>query len=556
MPLNSSHTFRFGWPHALLALFFLGLGVLPAHADEMHCHVSTQHELTPGEKAYLLGNTAQADSLFRDDLKKSPHSLVPVIGLVHSLLREGKVDEADSTLQAELALAPDSVPLIVTLAEIQFRKAKVAEAAATADRAYKANPCNARLYLVRARIFRLNSMYASDRRSINVAHALDPYDSDISHAWIQTLPLKQKIEELKKFMADGKDMDPQERARNERNLAGLQNEASNPGKTCHLVTPQDSTQIPFIPITVNNRRTGAWGLNVFFNNHEAQLELDTGASGLLVSRSIANRAGLRAGTRLEFGGVGNEGPQGGYTSYADSIRIGSLEFHDCLVAVSDSKDVVGIDGLIGANVFSNYLVTIDYPMRRLVLGPLPPLPSGNSTSTSLNTNATDQGPASTPTSNAAPNTATGPQDRYIGPTMNNYTPIYRVGHDLLVPTVLNGKAQKLFLLDTGAFSSSISPQAAKEITKVRGGSPIQIRGINGAVARVSTSDVVIFQFAGIKQQNDDLFSFDTSGISRGNGIEVSGFLGSTILRQLTIHIDYRDGLLKCDFDPNYGNHNF
>lgn len=539
----------------ILASSFLALvfaASLPARADEMHCHVSTQHELTAGEKAYLLGNTQQADSLFRDDLKKSPHSLVSVIGLVHTLIRENKVDEADSTLQSELALAPDSVPLIVTLAEVQFREAKVAEAAATADRAYKANPCNARLYLVRARIFRLNSMYASDRRSINIAHALDPYDADISHAWIQTLPLKQRIEELKKFMAGGKDMDPQERKGNERYLAGLENEASNPGKTCHLITPKDSTEIPFVPITVNGRRTGAWGLNVYFNNHEGQLELDTGASGLLVSRSIADRAGLHPVTQVEFSGVGNEHAQGGYTSYVDSIRVGSLEFHDCLITVSNSKDVVGIDGLIGANVFSNYLVTIDYPMRRLVLGPLPPRPSGNQTPTTLNTNANDQGSASTPTSNAE----SGPQDRYISPTMSNYTPIYRVGHDLLVPTVLNGKAQKLFVLDTGAFSSSITPQAAKEITKVRGGAPIQIRGINGAVAKVSTSDVVIFQFAGIKQQNDDLFSFDTSGISRGDGIEVSGFLGSTILRELTIHIDYRDGLIKCDFDPTYGNHNF
>jgi hypothetical protein len=67
---------------------------------------------------------------------------------------------------------------------------------------------------------------------------------------------------------------------------------------------------------------------------------------------------------------------------------------------------------------------------------------------------------------------------------------------------------------------------------------------------------VLFQFAGIQQQNNDLVSFDTSGLSKGAGIEISGFLGSTVLRQLTISIDYRDGLIRFDYDPNRGNHNF
>jgi hypothetical protein len=39
-------------------------------------------------------------------------------------------------------------------------------------------------------------------------------------------------------------------------------------------------------------------------------------------------------------------------------------------------------------------------------------------------------------------------------------------------------------------------------------------------------------------------------------LEISGFLGSTVLCQLTISIDYRDGLTKFDCDPRHGNHNF
>ncbi len=62
--------------------------------------------------------------------------------------------------------------------------------------------------------------------------------------------------------------------------------------------------------------------------------------------------------------------------------------------------------------------------------------------------------------------------------------------------------------------------------------------------------------AGIQQTNNDLFAFDTSNLSRFAGLEVSGFLGYTILRQLATRIDYRDGLIKFDYDPKHGNREF
>jgi len=50
----------------------------------------------------------------------------------------------------------------------------------------------------------------------------------------------------------------------------------------------------------------------------------------------------------------------------------------------------------------------------------------------------------------------------------------------------------------------------------------------------------------------NVVSFDTSRISRGTGMEISGLIGATALNLLTIHIDYRDGLLKFDYDPSRG----
>ncbi len=541
-------------PMCLSTLIGIAIMVSTARASSMmgnggdlHCHVVPAHEPTAAEKAYLAGNASQAESLYREALGKAPHDATLTAGLVRSLLREQKVDDAASAVATELATAPNSVPLLTASAEVQYRQGKVAQAFATVNEAFKIDPCNPRLYLISARIFRLNSMYASERRDIATAHALDPSDMDIRRTWLGTLPLTQRIDEQKQLLATANGMDPEERARVEKGLPNLMRWASNSDKTCHVASDTSATELPMVPILAegNSTRIQSWGLRVLFNGKETILGVDTGASGLTINRAVADRAGLKPVGRIELGGVGDQGPQGAFVAYVDSIRIGALEFRDCTATVTDRKDILTMDGLIGTDVFSSYLVTLDYPMRKFLLSQLPPRPNDAAgRSGTLNTEAGDQGASAQP------------QDRYISPTMKDYVGFFRSGHFMLVPTRLNGKTERLFMVDTGAFSSSISPETAREVTKVHGNAPVEVRGLSGNVAKVSTSEAVLFQFGGIQQQNNDLFAFDTSGLSRSAGMEVSGFLGSTVLRQLTISIDYRDGLIKFDYDPKHGNHNF
>jgi hypothetical protein len=523
--------------------------VLEGNGDDVHCHVIPAHEPSPAEKTYLSGNASQAESLYREALGKTPHDAALTAGLVRSLLREQKVDDAASAVTAELAAAPNSVPLLTASAEVQYRQGRIAQAFATVNQAFKIDPCNPRLYLISARIFRLNSMYASERRDIATAHALDPSDVDIRRTWLGTLPASHRVDEQKQFLASANGMDAEERARAESSLTNLMNKVNNPNQNCHVASDISSTDLPMVPILAegNSRRIQSWGLRVFFNGKETILGVDTGASGLIINRAVADRAGLKPADRIQLAGVGDQGPQGGFVAHVDSIRIGTLEFRDCTATVTDRKDILSMDGIIGTDVFSSYLVTLDYPMRKFLLSQLPPRPSDpGGHSGTLNTEAGDQ----------AAGASGQPQDRYIGPTMKDYVGFFRSGHDVIVPTRLNGKAERLFIVDTGAFSSSISPETAREVTKVHGNSPDAIRGLSGNVAKVSFSEAVLFQFGGIQQQNNDLYTFDTTGLSRGAGVEISGFLGSTVLRQLTISIDYRDGLIKFDYDPKHGNHDF
>jgi hypothetical protein len=159
--------------------------------------------------------------------------------------------------------------------------------------------------------------------------------------------------------------------------------------------------------------------------------------------------------------------------------------------------------------------------------------------------------------------SSGPQDAYIAPEMKHYSRIFRFGQDLLISTSIgsaktgpakdssiknSNAAQKLFLIDTGSLTNFISPEAAREVTKVGRDSDTIVEGISGRVDKVFSADKAVLIFGHLKQENQDMTAFDTKPISDSIGTEVSGFLGFTTLRMLDIKIDYRDALVDFAYD--------
>src|SRR5437660_1062807 len=142
------------------------------------------------------------------------------------------------------------------------------------------------------------------------------------------------------------------------------------------------------------------------------------------------------------------------------------------------------------------------------------------------------------------------RDRIIPPELKDFTIVYRFNHMLLIPTRINELPSKLFLIDTGAFSDTISPAAAREATNVRSDSNIRVKGLNGSVKDVFTADELTLTFSHFKQPARDMVAFDTSGISRSTGTEISGTLGFAMLYQMDLKIDYRDGIVDFIYNPN------
>lgn len=542
----------------LPALFAILIAIPAAHAES--CSIAQPHPLTPEQLAMIAGNYTQAESLYREEMAKAPKDQELASELARTLLAEQKVDEAESTIRSALAPDPQSPILLTALAEVQYREGVPWDEAKTLTAAQVRGVCYAKLHLAFSTFYRLNSYYASAQHEIQVAYRLDPYDPAIRRAWVESLPLERRIAELKTYLATH-DTNQESMDNAKRELAYLENRLDNQTSSCHLASSVTSTDIEFTPILMDLQHIRGWGLDVAFNGHKSRLEVDTGAGGLYISRSVAEHAGLKPVAKSEIGGIGDKGAQSGYTAYADSIKIGGLEFKNCLVEVSDRKSVAEIDGLIGMDVFSAFLVTLDFPWHKLTLSPLPVYPGATAAPASLNTEqasspdekgSDDKSANASSDSGTGPKPPSGPHDRYIAPEMEKWTKVYRVGHQIMVPTALNKKTLHLFIMDTGAFRTSISPAAAREVTKVRSDDYSGVHGISGSVKSVSRGDKVIVQFAGLQQETDGMLSFDNSGISRGAGVEVSGFLGFDVLHLLVVKIDYRDGLVSFEYSEDRG----
>ncbi|MGA3162104.1 MAG: aspartyl protease family protein [Terracidiphilus sp.] len=529
-----------------------------------------------------MADYAKAAALYQAGLVSHPGDEDLTIGLVHALLRQQKVQEAADAVKVSLAIAPSSAALITLRGEVELRQGTPWLALQTALESDKADVCNPRNHLLLARLGRLNSLYASSRKQLEMAYRLDPEDPEIRREWIQTLPLKQRIAEMEAYFSSPAGMDEEDLRRWRLYLENLKKMAAEPHKACHLVSPATSTEIPFAMIMRDAIHLRAFGLDVKLNGRGARFEIDTGAGGLVVTQSVAKHAGLKAFSQTELSGIGDQGFKPAYTAYADSIRIGNMEFQDCAVRVLDSRsNLEEADGLIGMDVFAHFLVTLDYPMRKLLLGPLPPRPGEAAAAPALKTSDADQDDSSAtaepakaaqqdkpvakpgvtaqagvsaPTQNAAasPEATHGPYDRYVAPEMKDYMPVYRVGHELILPAAINNDKLKLFILDTGAFATTISPQAAREVTKVRSDYYTQVKGISGNVEKVYSADEITFHFAHLSQKVNGVVSLDTSRMSKDAGMEISGFFGATTLNLLTMHINYRDGLVKFDYDPKRG----
>ena len=498
--------------------------------------------LARGLQAYRTGKFDAAVEEYMTVLQQYPKSGEAYAGLTRVYLKQEKVQTAFETASKGVSEVSDSPATHTALGEVYFRQGKMVESEGEFRKGVNTTHPEARAYLGLTRLYDALSLHARARKMLEKAHGLDPADPEIQRHWMGTLSRSERIRVLEEYLSNPTNDEREDRESLQRHLELLKARVKEPDKTCKLVTKPASIETNLTPIMYDPTHLEGYGLTVKINGQSSRLLLDTGASGLLINRKMAERAGIKQLASTKIGGLGDKGDSEGHLGYADSIKIGGLEFQNCLVDIWEKRSVIGDDGLVGADFFSHYLVTLDFPHEKLSLQELPKRPEETEKTAGLTTNKDedDEDPAAPPE----------PHDRYVAPEMKSYTTVWRFGHFLLIPTTVGDVASKLFLIDTGSSRSSLSPEAAKEVRKIQESNAV-IRGLSGSVKQVYETKDIALEFGRLRKENPDIKVFDLSKTSKYPGVEVSGILGITALGFTSMRIDYRDGLVDFDYDKSH-----
>jgi tetratricopeptide (TPR) repeat protein len=469
-------------------------------------------------KELRSGEVTKAMAGLREIINKDPKETHARYLLAETLLDQDHFEEAGEVARQGISIDPKCAELLQASGDVAFRKGLLVDAEKAYTQALESDEKNVWAIYGKGRVAEALSLNQRAQVLFGLAHRMAPHDSSIMGRFTRfAASNEEQGAALTKYMAS---VNPDERRRLQWLNARLEVRKFLAGRKAWAMTsPYEPVQLEMRMLLRDPTHIYGVGLPVSLNGEKQKmLMVDTGSSGLTISRSIAEKANLERIADVDVAGIGDKGDPTGYLAFAKSVRVGKVTFENCIVHVSDKNSVGESAGLIGTDVFERYLITFDFRVSQIRLDLLPgPLWDGEAA-----------------------------VDRYRGPELKGFAPVLRTGGHLLVSTQIDDGPPRLFLIDTGATASFISTNAAGDVTKVRRDPNIKVKGISGAVSDVRSADKVVLVFAGFRQVNEGLTAVDMTAISRGEGMEVAGVLGLPLLRLLRITLDYRDGVVKFE----------
>jgi len=491
-------------------LFLLAVVCL---ADPLAAPQVNNEPLVSALSLFKQGKFQEAATAYRAILTKDSSSAGAHAGLVQSYLKADDLPAAESASAQALAALPQSAPVHAVRGDVYFRKGLLRDAQTEYETALNLDSNCARAWLGMGKIHSAVSLNQYAREFFSKAHELDPDDGDALYHWAVQLPYPQSVNELEKHLSQYRSTPREER--HEREFINL---VKGIGEREVWVGPAapPATDIKLDLLSPRPGTTLGLGVHVKFNESTAAtLLLDTGSSWMTIPRKLAEKIGARKISDYAIEGVGDSGPTAGYFAWVDKVTIGPVEFHDCVAHVTMKNDNAGDDGILGTDIFSKFLLTLDVHQRKLRLDSLP----------------------------KAYLFAAGVRNHPIADQMDEKA--FQFGHLLLLPTRVNHSITALFVLDTGANFSSITPQAVKQESNLHE-SDKRVSGVSGDVNKVSRFDDALMEFAGAPPSRRDLLVFDRHSLSQQLGTEVSGFIGYDTLSRMKISINYQSGWVKVE----------
>ena len=288
--------------------------------------------LAAADQLYTTGKFAEAADSYQAILKTDPKLVAAQVGLIRSLLREQKVDDALAAATSALAAQPNSPPLLAAMGDVDFRLAQMPEAEAAYQKALRSILSKCMLILdwqgfigcTRSIVMHMTNCSAptSSPRTILKYSACGSTSSPARSGsppsraiWLDRIPIMRKRQQTLK-----------------RYLDFLKALVDKPVHACRLVTKVEQTDTKLEAMRRDPTHIFGYGLIVKLNGHDARLQLDTGAGGIVIGTQVRRKGWADSHQpRNAMSESATKGQQSGYTALAQHIRVGELEFENCFV---------------------------------------------------------------------------------------------------------------------------------------------------------------------------------------------------------------------------------
>ena len=467
-----------------------------------------------GMGRYLHGDYEGAVPLLRAEAKAVPNDDRVAAALLASLVERNLYGEAVAVSERVAAQFPKSAVAVTARGDLEFLRGRIFEAEQLYRSALAIDDRTARAFVGLYQVMRAHSRYSTARRMALRAHELLPEDAAVRMAWIGVAPEEKQMELLSALDAEHPAWDPRTLRRFHASLE--LRKALNGREPMALEGTAAPATVKLVRMMHDASHPAGWGVKFMLNGKRTvTLEVDTGAGGIVLDEKVAARAGIRTVADVDVTGVGDEGARKMSVGLADTCGAPPVTFRDCVVQVLPLGKVTGRDGLIGTNIFNDFLVRVSFKNEALQLTPLAERPKN------------PQG-----------------YDREMVP---GFTPVISIGHSLHLPTRLNNSEPGLFVIDTGSPATLVDHTFASAMTKLGSAGGTRIRGFSGEVRRVREASAVTLRFAGFEQLHQVMTSVDLSPEGRPTSIREAGLLGMDVLRLFDVTLDYRNGLVKFEY---------
>jgi predicted aspartyl protease len=406
----------------------------------------------------------------------------------------------DDVQQAEVLLAkqPRTAETVALRGEIDFRKGNFTEAEAAYRDALKMDSKNARAHFGLGKLAMAKVKPKAAMQEITRAIELDPNEPIYRLYASEAAGIDKKYDEQRQQLEEYLKLNPKDEDRVTEAKAGLDMlKAFGSEEVAAVHAPEN-------PAPIKLRKV----LNLIFAELEIdgkgpfEFAIDTGATQTVISEKLAKDLALQPITSTVVFGIGGAGKVDTKLYKVKELSIGDLKVNNVPVGTFNDPLISQLaDGILGTAIFSDFIITVDYPAGQLRLNrKRPPATAGTET-----------------------------------------LPVWYFSNLLLVPLDVNGKHGN-FIVDTGAVTTVISHSMAAQlgVNENTPGAKVDmgIAGVGGFEGVVLKVPNVTFKTARNSEVFPQVVSIDLKQISKMIGTEVSGVVGFDFLSDYKLALDY------------------